>query len=455
MEYPGFLEEHLTTPVAGDYDVVVVGGGASGAVAAIAAARNGANTLLLERGACLGGTATASLVAQWVAFFLGDTQVVRGIPEELTRRVCGKGGSDGFHRYVMGEAAGTPFPLKVFPFNPEIVKIVLDEAAADAGVDVRFHNFFARPIMEGSRAGGVVTESVDGRRAFRAAAVVDASGDAAVCAAAGVRCDGESMTERHERQPCTLSFRLSNVDVARFRAVPSAERRRLVLGGLERGELYWESISFVSTPSGYDAICLMSRIRGVDALSSVELSRAEIAGRQQVQSIVRFLNREIPGFEKAILAGLAERVGVRETRRIQGDYRLTEDDIMNGTAFEDSIALGAGPMDVHSPGSTGIRLYAPPAPFEIPLRTLLPAGVEGMLASGRNLCTTREANAGTRHMATCMAIGQAVGTLAAIAAASGRTPRAVPASELQRALARDGALVRRADVERRDAAPAG
>ena len=447
MSERSHIQEHLNTEVAGRYDVIVVGGGASGTVAAIAAARGGARTLLIERGGCLGGAATSSLVAQWVAFFHHDTRVVGGIPFELTERLKAAGGSEGFHRYVMGEAAGTPFGLNVIPFNPEILKIVLDAAVSDAGAEIMLHAGFSRALVADGRVEGVVAETVGGRKAFFAATVIDASGDAFVCESAGVKSHDSGTATTAERQPCTLSFRLSNVDVARFRAVPSAERRRLVLGGLARGELYWESISFVSTPAGTDAICLMSRIMGIDALKAEDATRAELEGRRQVDSIVKFLVREIPGFGKAVLADIAERVGVRETRRVQGRYTLTEEDIMSERAFDDSIALGAGPMDRHEPNGTGIKLYAPPAPFEIPLRVLVPEGVEGLLVCGRTLSSTREAMAGARHMATSMAMGEAVGTLAAIATTTGRLPTAVGADEVQRRLLAQGAFFRRTQVQ--------
>ena len=357
------------------------------------------------------------------------------------------GGSEGFHRYVMGEAAGTPFGLRVLPFNPETVKIVLDATVKESGADILFHAGFARALVTDGTIKGVVAETVEGRKAYLAGIVIDASGDAAVCASAGVPCRGEGADVNVERQPCTLAFRLSNVDVARFKAVPSAERRQLVLGGLARGELFWESLSFVSTPAGTDAICLMSRITGVDALSARDASRAEEEGRRQIASIVPFLKREIPGFENAVLAGVAERVGVRETRRIQGRYTLTEEDIMGERSFDDAVALGAGPMDRHEPTGTGIRLYAPPSPFEIPLGALIPVGVAGLLVCGRTLSSTREAMAGARHMATSMAMGQAVGTLGAIASASGRLPSGVKPSDVQQRLLEGGALFRRSQVD--------
>jgi len=434
------VQESLDTPVAGTYDVIVVGGGASGTVAAIAAARSGARTLLIERGGCLGGAATANLVAQWVAFFHGETRVVGGIPYELAERVIDAGGSEGFHRYVMGEAAGTPFPLRVLPFNPETVKWVLDDVTREAGVDVLFHTTFARVLTDGSMLAGASAETVQGRLAFLAPIIIDASGDALACASVGVPFKED---DGNGRQPCTLSFRLSNVDVPRFKAVPSVERRALVLEGLRRGELFWESVSFVSTPGQTDAICLMSRIQGIDALDARDASRAEQEGRGQIRSILAFLRRDMPGFENAILADVAERVGVRETRRIEGRYTLSEEDIMQARSFEDSIALGAGPMDRHQPGGTGIRLYAPPAPFEIPLRTLIPVNVEGLLVCGRTLSSTREAMAGARHMATSMAMGQAAGTLGAIAATRNTLPSFVPTGEVQQSLQKAGALFRR------------
>ncbi|RYF83230.1 MAG: FAD-dependent oxidoreductase [Comamonadaceae bacterium] len=442
------IQEHLNTPVGGRHDVIVVGGGASGTVAAMAAARMGARTLLIERGGCLGGAATANLVAQWVAFFHGETRVVGGIPFELAERVQAAGASQGFHRYVMGEAAGTPFPLRVLPFNPERVKSVLDDAVREAGAELLLHTTFARTLMQGDATTGVVAQTVQGRMAFLAPVVIDASGDALVCASAGA----SFWDDGGERQPCTLSFRLSNVDVARFKAVPSDERRKLVLGGLERGELFWESLSFVSTPGGTDAICLMSRIQGIDALNARHASRAEQEGRRQIVSIVGFLQRCIPGFENALLADVAERVGVRETRRVQGRYMLSEQDIMDARSFDDAVALGAGPMDRHEPGGTGIRLYAPPQPFEIPLRALIPAQAEGLLVCGRTLSATREAMAGARHMATSMAMGQAVGTLGALAVAAGLPPSAIPTSDVQQHLRQAGALFRRSQVAHEAAA---
>lgn len=410
------IVENLETRVAGDYDVLVAGGGASGLIAAVSAARAGARVALVERSGCLGGTATQGMVAQYIGFYNRETRVVGGLPYELTRRIRALGGSDGFNRYVLAEASSAPLPLINFPFNPEIVKIAADELAQEAGVDIRLHSQIVRPLVGERQVEGVVIENVSGRSALRARVVVDATGDGSVAAASGVPYAGTEPELAKKRQPCTLVFRMSNVDVKRFRAIPREEKRALALEGLKNGRIFWESLSFCSTPGGMDAVSLMSRIFDIDALDAADATRAEIVGRQQVKSIVRFLRERVPGFEHAMLAGIAARVGVRETRRIVGQHTLTEQDIVSGRRFEDAIALGAGPMDLHDPKGTGVALWAPELPFEIPLRCLLPQSVEGLVVTGRAMSATREANGGSRHMGTAMCLGEAAGLFAALAA---------------------------------------
>jgi hypothetical protein len=435
------IVETLETRIRGDYDVAVAGGGASGLAAALAAARTGARTALIERTGCLGGTATSGMVAQWLGFYNGEMRVAGGIAMDLARRVCALGGSDGFGRYMLAEASANPIPLIHFPFNPEIVKIVADEAAQDAGVQMLLHAQVVRPLLSGPRVEGVVVESPSGRTALRAKIVVDATGDAAVAAASGVPCAGEEADLRQHRQPCTLVFRMSNVDVTRFRGVPREVKRAIALDGIREGRLFWESLSFCSTPGGTDAICLMSRISDIDALDCDDLTRAAMTGRQQVKSIAKFLRERVPGFERSVLAAIAERVGVRETRRIHGQYTLTREDILNNVRFPDTIALGAGPMDLHEPGGTGIALWMPHAPFEIPLRCLLPHMVEGLVVTGRAISATREANGGSRHMGTAMCLGEAAGTYAALYVRGEAQPSQSLYARVQERLRAHGALV--------------
>ncbi len=431
------LAEELQTPILDTYDVLVAGGGASGLVAAVSAARLGARTAIVERSGCLGGTATSSMVAQWIGFFNRETRVVGGLPLELTERVRQAGGSGGFRRYTLGDALANPCPIVNFPFNPEIVKIVADDFADECDVDVLLQTQMVRPVIDGSRVTGVVVQNASGRFALGARMIVDATGDGAVAHGAGVE-TADPDFDRHGRQPCTLVFRMSNIDVRRFRAMPRDQRRALALEGVKAGVLPWESLSFCSTPGDTDAISLMSRIKGVDALDARETTRAMMEGRQQIKRILPFLRERVPGFEEAVLAATAEQLGVRETRRIVGRYTLSESDIDKDVRFTDSIALGAGPIDVHDESGTGVSMRMPERPFEIPLRAMLPRTVEGLVVTGRAISATRQANGGARHMATAMALGEAAGAFAALTAGKTAEP---PAGELRTLLRRRGAFV--------------
>ena len=401
-----------------EYDVVVAGGGASGLIAAKAAARNGAKTLLVERQGCLGGVGTTCYVAQYLGFFNDELQAVWGTPNEFLKEIVKAGGSDGFTYYTMAEASASPMNIYNFPFNPEVVKYVADDFVQDENIDVLFHAQVADALVQDGIISGVTLQCVGGRIGVAAKAIVDATGDATVAHLAGVQFLSDS-SAIDQKQPTSLVFRLSNVDVKRFRAIPRERKRELALAGVKKGEIFWESLSFMSTPGGHDAICLMSRIKGLDMLDAVDLSEAEYIGRRQVQSIVKFLQENVDGFEKAVLANIAARVGVRETRRIRGRHVLTLKDILEDRQFPDSVALGCGPVDVHDPNGAGITLMMPERPWQIPMRSLLPDGIEGLIVTGRAISATHEANAGSRHMATAMALGEAAGTMAAIAAEEG------------------------------------
>lgn len=411
--------ENLATPIAAQYDVIVAGGGASGIIAALSAQRAGASTLLVERANCMGGTGTYGMVAQWIGFYNRSRRVVGGIAGELADLVAALGGSEGFKQYLMAEASASPIPIVHFAFNPEVVKIACDRLVQASGVQLRLHSRVVAPIQEGGNVRGVVVEDCGGRVALAAKVVIDATGDACVAHAAGVRMADPEIASLRERQPLTLMFRLSNVDVAAFRAIPRDSKRALALDGLSQGRIYWESLSFCSTPGNTDAICLMSRVSGFDATNAEDLTRAELEGRRQVQSIVDFLREKVPGFQNAVLAAIAGHIGVRETRRIAGQYTLTEADILEGVRFPDAIALGAGPLDIHEAGGTGISLHVPEQPFEIPMRCLLPRDIDGLVVTGRSISATRAANGGARHMATAMALGEAAGVVAALRAQSG------------------------------------
>ncbi|MGK3207781.1 FAD-dependent oxidoreductase [Amycolatopsis sp. MEPSY49] len=421
-------------------DVAVAGGGPAGFCAAVAAARSGARTVLVEQAPFLGGTATGAMVASFMGFYWRDVRVGGGIGHEITERLVKAGGAKGFTPYVLAEASRNPVKVRTFPFDPEVLKFVLDDLLAESGAEVRLHTQVVDPLREGATVRGVVTQDQYARRAIRARVVVDATANALVCRRAGCRTQNR-VEQRRDRQPMTLMARLSNVDVARFRALPREEKRRLAVSGVRAGALKQELLSLVSSPEGSDAFILMTRVTGLDGSDSADLTIAERTGRTQVRAVVEFLRTSVPGFERSYLAALAPWIGVRETWRVEGDYTLTEDDVLGGRQFGDAIAQAGGPLDVHDTTGTGLVLLEPPAPFAVPYRCLVPRGTEGLLVAGRCLSATGRAMGATRHMGTAMATGQAAGTAAAIAAAEAVGTHDVPGEQLRRALRDAGAIV--------------
>jgi hypothetical protein len=437
------LAESLRPVRDGDrFDIIVAGGGASGLMAAVAAARQGAQVLIVESSGCFGGAATTSMVAQWLGFHNGETRAVGGLPIELAERIAERGGTQGFENYVLAEASARPMHLKRLPFNPEIIKLVSDELVLESGASALLHARVVGAVMTGSNISSVEIQTASGRITASASCFIDASGDAVLARAAGAPLkDADS---GQSRMGMSLVFRLSHVDIAKFRRLPRPDKRTIALEGIAAGELFWDVLS-VSPVGSSDAICLMSHVDGLDALDANDLTRAELVGRYQVGRIAGFLKRRMPGFEQAELAGIASHIGVRESVRLDGDYLLTGEDVMTSRSFDDSIALGCGPLDVHEAGGK-LRLVMPPQPFEIPMRVMTCGSIENLVVTGRAISATREANGAIRHQATAMALGQAAGCLAAQAATKAGRVREVPASTVQGTLLAAGAIPSRAHL---------
>ncbi|MTD54489.1 FAD-dependent oxidoreductase [Amycolatopsis pithecellobii] len=426
-------------PMTTHADVVVAGGGPAGFCAAIGASRAGARVVLVERGPFLGGTATGAMVASFMGFYWREVLVGGGVGHEITQRLIEAGGATEFTPYVLAEASENPLRVRTFPFDPEILKLVLDDLATEAGIEVLLHSQATSPVLHDGKVHGLVVQGRYAAEAIGAPVVVDATADAVVSRKSGCGTEN-SLDERRDRQPMTMMARLSNVDVGRFRALDRAEKRRLARLGVETGQLAQQLLSLLSSPSGNDAFILMTRVTGLDGSDSHDLTRAEIAGRAQLRSVISFLREAVPGFESAYLSSIAPWIGVRETWRIAGDYVLTESDVLAGHQFPDAIAQAGGPLDVHD-NKTGLTLLEPPAPFSVPYRSLLPKGVDGLLVAGRCLSATQAAMGAVRHMGTAMATGQAAGVAAALAAQLGVAPRAVPPERIRAVLRTQGAIV--------------
>jgi len=446
-----------------EWDVIVAGGGMSGFVAATAAARNGARTLLVERDACLGGTMTTGLVGPMMTFHSARGQVIGGLAQEVVDRLVALHASPG-HIF---DASG--YVHSITPFDGEALKLVAQRMLLESGAQLLLHSPIVDVICRDGGVQGVVVQHKGGRQALRAGVVIDASGDGDVAAWAGAEVETGRSADGLT-QPMSLMFKMIDVDVAQLRAYLQAhpEVARLSPQGAAVyaqqkltavcafGDVLQESIAAGELPLRREHVLVfstayedevtvnMSRVARLSPLDGWSLTQAEIQGREQIFAIARFLQRRIPGFAAARLAASGGRIGIRESRRVVGEYVLDATDILAGRRFADAIARSAYPIDVHAPdpGENHLdRFLMGGEYYEIPYRCLLPGGLDGLLVSGRCISTTHEAHGATRVSPSCMAFGQAAGTAAALAVRSQVQPRDLDAGMLRRVLIDQGALL--------------
>lgn len=440
-------------PVVAEVDVLVVGGGPAGVCAAVSAARAGARTFLVERHGFLGGMWTAGMVltlAGYNSWLRPYQRCVEGVPAEWLARAAKQDGAVDGDGWVLNS-------------DPEVMKRVADEMIEEAGVGLLLHSWGARPIVENGAVRGAFVENVDGRRAIRAAVTVDCTGNGDIVAGAGA-----DWVKGNTLQPMTMPFRIGDVaaDPAREHAAPvripigpeatllqqpllgkyASTRRDIDLdveamrAARARGELPpfggpWfggmeKDIAWVNT----------TRVIG-DASDAEELTRAEITGRKDTVVMLEALRKHSPAFANGRLLQTSTQIGVRETRRLLGTYTLTGDDIRAGARYDDGIAVGCWPIDVHPAGDVGVHAMYVPLPYEIPYRSLLPRQTDGLLVAGRCISVDREALGSARVGATCAATGQAAGVAAALAALGRKQPRQLDGAELRAAIQEQGGRV--------------
>jgi hypothetical protein len=281
-----------------------------------------------------------------------------------------------------------------------------------------------------------------GERWIGAGVLVDCSGDADLVAMAGG--EYENAAAQGRVQSVSTLFRLANVDVEVAALTKKPELWALMREASAGGEYNLPRLegSWHRTPFEGVVMIHMTRIPNVDATDPVALTRAETEGRRQVREYHRFLRDRVPGFERSVVVGTSPSIGVRESRRVMGDYQLTREDVLHARRFPDEIALCGAPIEDHGPGGDTEWNYVPGgAVYGIPYRCLLPRRLDGLLVAGRCFSSTHDAHASARSMATCMAMGQAAGTAASLAVAGGCVPRDVPADLLRERLRDAGAIL--------------
>lgn len=443
-------------PVRASVDILIVGGGPSGIMAAQAAASDGLKVMLIESKSFLGGNLTIGLP---ILGFLGQkgNLITQGLAQKFIDRLAAKNAASG-HR---------PCPLHVSLtiIDPEEVKNTALEMLTEIGVEILFYVFCSTVIKEGNEVKGVIIESKAGREAILAKTIIDCTGDADVAYRAGVPC--KKGNENGGMQPPTLMFCMKGVDVEKLRmsianepemydmdTIPNEFFRKddnFITVGLRKKvqEARKEGIhipterTILITSLSKDEIWVnMSRISGVDGTDPASLTFGEIEGRKQIKELQKYLIKYVPGFENAWMSKVAPFLGIRESRRIVGQYVLTADDLLNCRHFDDVIAVGSYPLDIHHPVGGDCTLIWCGDCYDIPYRSLVPLKVENLLVAGRSISTTHEALSAIRVMAPCMLMGEAAGRAAKIAVRKGIYPSQINVKELQDELVAAGGYFR-------------
>jgi hypothetical protein len=415
------------------YDVVVVGGGSAGVAAAVAAARGGAHTLLLERYGLLGGMATTGMVGTICGLYSTSAASAPSAtgaeakPELLNEGLCAE-----IAERVAGLPGSEP-PLRrgrtvVLPYVPHELAALADElTAAEPALDVRLHAYVTGVAVGGGNGAGAVgnVEGVrlatwEGPDEVACGALVDASGDAIAALAAGAPTE---TPEPSARQLCSLVFVWQGVAAETLRGAAGLALLRRIAAAEAAGDVPAGTSDLGWRPSprlGEVMVKLALGCLDVDASGGDWLTAAERTGRRRVRALTDFLRRTEPAFAGAFVSHVAPQVGVRETRRIIGRYRLTREDVLSGRRFDDAIARAAWPIELWREGSPGAQYeYLPDgAWYEIPLRSLQATGIGRLLAAGRCISGTSDALGSARVIGTCLATGEAAGRAAARMAAS-------------------------------------
>jgi len=439
-------------PIYGEYDVVVLGGGPAGIAAAVAAARAGRPTLLIERYGFLGGMGTAAGVTNFCglhANVFGEMhRVVQGVASDLLARIDRLGGLNAPH-LILGKIFAQAYDTAAY-------KIAADDLLTHHKVDILFHALGAGVVMDGSRIRALMVETKAGRQAVLGHIFIDCSGDGDLAVWAGA--PFEVGDNAGGMLYPSMMFRLNGIDPAKagdaWRTIPAlmekAEAagthkfpRKSAIVRPQKSQIEWRvNFTQVARSDG-------GAISGIDP---DDMTRGEIEGRRQAVEAFAFL-RTVPGFENSYIVDLPPQLGIRETRRVIGGYLLSGEDVLGCASFADSIGVNGWPKESHVPGDVVFEF--PPIPEsrgynELPYRMLVPEGVDNLLMAGRCASMTHEGQSAARVSGACFVMGEAAGTAAALALSGNTIPRDISVEKLQHQLREQGAF-----IGRDQAVPAG
>ncbi|MDO4546772.1 MAG: FAD-dependent oxidoreductase [Clostridia bacterium] len=425
-------------PVAGEYDVVVCGGGPSGFIAAIAAAGAGARTALIERYGFLGGMATAGLVMPISVFSYNDERVIGGIPWNFVERLRDMGG------------AIVEQPLNNISFDPELYKLCAQRMVNEAGVDCYMNSWISDCDVSDGTIRHVIFENKNGTEALSGKVFIDATGDADIAHMAGVPMQP---VEGWPLQPASMIFCLDGVDTeselvksvmhhnkqgVNFHCEPIRAKLAEIS---EKKDIPSFGGPWFCTLIRKGAIAVNMSRRAADACDNRDFSRAEQALREDAFALTQLLRENFPEFKDCRLSATAAQAGPRETRRILGAHTITAGEYLNAFNYPDSVSRGCHPIDIHIAGENYQNLRFLEKAAYVPYRALYAGDFPNLLASGRCLSADREAFASLRVQASAMGAGQASGVAAAMCAKSGLSVADADVAKLQAELRKLGAVI--------------
>jgi len=381
------INETLTTPVLGEYDAVVVGAGPAGCGAAIALGRSGVKTLLIEKFNCLGGAWTTGFMNP---FF--DCHGKSGIVKELVDELKAAGHFGGFWD---------------ISFNYEYMKFILEKKMREANVEVLYNTTFSRTLTEGNTVRGVVAENIEGRFAVLAHTVFDCTGDGSVAASAGCPFELGVDGDYKECQAMTLMFLVGNIPEKYKDGLMIFEKLNAVYEKAGK-QIPFRVPYLIPVPNTHFGVIQFTHMYEYNPLNAKALTQATMEGRQQLIDAFEFLTKYDEEFKDLELITSSSVLGVRESRRIIGEYRVSTDDILTGATFDDAVTRVTFGADLHTKSNKGQHCFQV-QPYQIPLRALLPKGYKGIVVAGRSISGSREAMASYRVTGNCAQMGENAG----------------------------------------------
>jgi hypothetical protein len=437
--YETIFEEAQETKVFDSVDVLVCGGGASGIFAALASARHGADTFLIEQEGFLGGTATAYLVNP-IPEMMGNG----GLIQEFMDRMAERGG------YIKHDPSTVKYDFSLAnTYDVEIFKFVALEMLDEAGVKILLHTLGVKPVVENNVIRGIIIENKSGRQAILAKRVIDCTGDGDIAARSGA--PYEKGRKKDGLMPSvSLLFHLHNekaleeLPVTPFGGVYLLKpliKKTARRAGINYTLPYNVAFFMPMPVSPGKLLVNLAHVKNIDGTKAEDLTRAHITLRRQIIEATDLL-RHHPYFSSAYVASTGTHIYVRETRRIMGEYCIIEEDVLQGKHFDDAVTSCRYMIDIHPLDATEVGRYENHSPFDIPYRSLVPLKIDNLLIAGRCISSDRPAQSALRIGGTCMSTGEAAGTAAAISIQEKVKPREMDGKLIQQALEKRGVVIR-------------